>query len=774
MNSRPISLLKRTSVALLLPALIGLPAAPVLAEPVLDRLGLAAMVAAIEQGKHRSVEAVIVERGGETLFEDYYGLTAPWTRIDARSAGKSITALAVGMAIDDGALAGVDLPLLDFFSDRAPFAHDGPARRAITLADLLTMSSALDCNDSSQGSPGHEGRMYNSPNWTRFALDIPIDPYYARDPDTGRGRYSYCTAGVFLLGRVVERAVGAPFEAYVQRRLFDPLGIVAPVWWRAPEGVVQSGGQLRLRASDFSAIGRLVLDGGQHDGETIVSPDWLRRMLQPRTRASLRYDYGYLWWMADFHAGNDPTPHRAFSMRGNGGNQVVLFPDLDAVVTILATNYNQLDMYDLTSALILQYILPALTTDPTGPVGPSPINRHVINDGLRIDPIIGPIGILEGGMLSGVIASEGEIHNVLLASGARVEGGHVGGTITGDASDPAWVNAAIGADAVLRNVRIGANATLHPDARLETGVCFTALEMIPAGFALSSLLDMLPWDGNANVSVLDLDRSLDCADGARSVLADMQQLLDSIEPGATLAQDPNTAFLDATFNNGRARLLPTHITRADASTAPGIFFDTHGEAVIVTAAGMQITALSLPQAEPSAREAFSALGLDLSVDDKATWVLTPRDNTGALRYRGRPHFLALPAVPGTPAGLRLFPQPALLNVLAAALVFESADGQMLEQQLASWPFDWPALERTLLDLPGASAARIDDKGLITWNVDGKTRRAIADYVVRRGAAPNGGSSRVILESPGDINGDSEADLMMTFANGDRQALYLLP
>jgi CubicO group peptidase (beta-lactamase class C family) len=350
--------------ATLVTALGILPTAPALAEPLIDRLGLETMAAAIDRGDYRRIEAVIVERGGETLFEDYYRMVYPEMRIDARSVGKSITALAVGMAIEDGALAGVDVPLLDFFPDLAPFAYDGGAKRAITLADLLTMSSALDCDDSSQDSPGHEGRMYNSAIWTRFALDIPIDPNYARNPDTGRGRFSYCTAGVFLLGRVVERAVGEPFEAYVQRRLFDPLGITFPTWLRAPEGVVQSGGQLRLRSRDFTALGRLVLDGGRFNGETIVSSGWLQQMLQPRTRAvPTVYEYGYLWWIGDFRIDDSPALHRGFAMRGNGGNKIVLFPDLDAVITLLATNYNEPDMHDLTYALLSQYILPALAAN---------------------------------------------------------------------------------------------------------------------------------------------------------------------------------------------------------------------------------------------------------------------------------------------------------------------------------------------------------------------------------------------------------------------------
>jgi hypothetical protein len=64
--------------------------------------------------------------------------------------------------------------------------------------------------------------------------------------------------------------------------------------------------------------------------------------------------------------------------------------------------------------------------------------------------------------------------------------------------------------------------------------------------------------------------------------------------------------------------------------------------------------------------------------------------------------------------------------------------------------------------------------MITWNTHDRTLRAVADYAVRRGPAPNGDSNRVILENRGDINGDSVADLMMVFPNGDRQALYLLP
>lgn len=323
------------------------------------QLDLSAMSAEIDAGKYRKIEAVRVIRDGRTIFEGDYRGNTPESRIDARSSGKSITAIAIGMAIDDGKLASVDLPVFGFFKNHEPFAHDGPAKRAITIRDLLTMSSALDCDDWTDASPGNEERMYATRNWTRFALDIPIAGDYARGAG-GLGRYSYCTAGAFLLGRIVERATGERFDAYVQRRLFDPLGITGAQWKTSPNGEVQSGGQLSLRARDFAAIGQLVLDGGMKNGKQIVSRSWLREMLAVRAKATPFDGYGYLWWVRDYRETGNPHPWPGFYMSGNGGNKVVLFPDLKTVVVILSTNYNQRDMHQLSTTLIEQHILPAL------------------------------------------------------------------------------------------------------------------------------------------------------------------------------------------------------------------------------------------------------------------------------------------------------------------------------------------------------------------------------------------------------------------------------
>ncbi|MBX2800080.1 MAG: beta-lactamase family protein [Myxococcales bacterium] len=318
---------------------------------------LQALHTAIEAGHYRRIEAVVVQQGDEVLFDRTYRRTTAQARIDARSAGKSITAMAVGTAVDRGLLSVQD-PAFAHLADLEPFEHP-EGKDQILVRDLLSMSSSLDCSDW-RPSPGNEERMYRTRSWSRFAVDLPLDPDFARNAE-GQGRFSYCTAGAFLLGRILERITGEPFDAYVDRVLFEPLGIEDPVWRRSPTGEVQSGGQLSLRAHDFLALANLLRDVGVHDGERLLSEDWIREMVQPKIQATPSQAYGYLWWVRTFRAGPTEDPVGGFYMSGNGGNKVVWFPHLDAVAVVLATNYNDRDMHELTTDLLERYVLVALT-----------------------------------------------------------------------------------------------------------------------------------------------------------------------------------------------------------------------------------------------------------------------------------------------------------------------------------------------------------------------------------------------------------------------------
>jgi CubicO group peptidase (beta-lactamase class C family) len=332
------------------------------APPLIDRLGLDGLVRAVEDGDHGDIAAILVSRDGRIVFEDYFGRNGPDSIVDMRSAGKSLTAIALGVAIDDGAIDGVESPVLPFFEDLAPFRNDGPEKRAIVLRDLLTMGSALDCNDWDDRSPGQEERMYRSRDWTSFALGLPVDPDFSRSR-TGQGRFSYCTAGVFLAGQMLERATGERFDTFVGHRILAPLGIRNVQWRRSPDGEVQSGGQLGLRARDAERIGRLVLNGGTWEGRRIVSEAWIAEMLPPVARPGAGLGYGYLWWQAEIRTGASGETVAAAMMIGNGGNIVAVVPELDAVIVVQATNYNVPGDFDMSRALLQRFIVPALADD---------------------------------------------------------------------------------------------------------------------------------------------------------------------------------------------------------------------------------------------------------------------------------------------------------------------------------------------------------------------------------------------------------------------------
>lgn len=300
--------------------------------------------------------SVVVTRGGKVVYEKYLGAGGRDHLNDTRSATKSITALLVGIALGDGLLQ-LDTRVFEVLKDQRPWAHDASAKMEITVEDLLTMSSALDCNDSDDKSPGNEENMYPKNEWLRWAVDLLVKPQYRRDT-RGRGPWAYCTAGSLLLGQVLQRVTGEGVEKYAARRLFRPLGITALEWHHSPSGETMTGGGLRLRALDLAKLGRLVLQEGNWEGKQIVPREYLARAVVKHHATPNELDYGYQLWRRDYKTacGAISAPF----MAGNGGNHVVILKALDVVIVITRVHYNSRGMHQQTMKLVEETILPGL------------------------------------------------------------------------------------------------------------------------------------------------------------------------------------------------------------------------------------------------------------------------------------------------------------------------------------------------------------------------------------------------------------------------------
>lgn len=323
---------------------------------------LAAMEAAIRAGEFKKITSVLLVRRGRLVYESYFGGADAATPLNTRSATKTVTSMLVGIAIDRGALSGVDAPVLPFFPELQPVANPDPRKAKITVEDLLTMSSLLECDDSNSFSRGNEERMYLIEDWTRFALDLPIKgfpPWAAKPKDAPHGRsFSYCTAGVFVLGRVLEKATKTRVEEYARRHLFDPLGIEKAEWPFSPLGLAQTGGGLGLTGRSLARLAQLYAEGGVRDGRRIVSQAWVAKSTAPQVRIDEETEYGYLWWLKSFPAHG--RRFAAYFMTGNGGNKIAVFPELDLVAVVTAANYNTPGMHQLAERLLTEHILAAV------------------------------------------------------------------------------------------------------------------------------------------------------------------------------------------------------------------------------------------------------------------------------------------------------------------------------------------------------------------------------------------------------------------------------
>ncbi|WP_346837775.1 serine hydrolase [Microbulbifer sp. SAOS-129_SWC] len=350
-------------LALLLatPALAALPEAGP-ADAGLNSDTLAGLARAVEQDKFHKLTSVLVARNGKLVYEHYFNGSDRDTLHNTRSLTKTVTALLLGAAIDRKAIAGVRARVVDFFPSFQPLANPDPQKSAMTLEDLLTMSSPLECDDENSFSRGHEERMYLVRDWVRFALDLPVRGFPAwvsKPADSPYGRaFSYCTADSVLLGAAIEAATGQRLDRYAATTLYRPLGIDRVKWQYTPTGGAMPGGGTSYRSRDLLKFGLLLNQHGRWRERQVVSAHWIDAMLTPRAVPREHYEYGYQLWRAPFEL--DGRPVKAWAMAGNGGNYVFVMPELSLVAVITSTAYGESYGHPQSHRLFQQYILDAL------------------------------------------------------------------------------------------------------------------------------------------------------------------------------------------------------------------------------------------------------------------------------------------------------------------------------------------------------------------------------------------------------------------------------
>lgn len=262
----------------------------------------------------RAVQSALLVADGTVIAERYadgYDVASLGT---SWSVAKSFYSAAIGVAIDRGHIASLDQRASDFFTEWA-----GTNKAAITVRDLLEMRAGLP-----------DPNIFVEYDQTAFAL--------AQDPVRARGTtFEYSNITSQLFEPLIRRATGMDAHDWLASTILEPIGIDrrAIGMWLDPTGTQPlTYCCLDMRPDDFARFGVLFANGGDWEGETLITADYVDTSLSAQSPF-----YGLQWWVmnATYFEGYEP-PIAVNAAHGLEGQHIYVWPD-GKVVLVVLTRY---------------------------------------------------------------------------------------------------------------------------------------------------------------------------------------------------------------------------------------------------------------------------------------------------------------------------------------------------------------------------------------------------------------------------------------------------
>lgn len=299
------------------------------------------------------IHSISIVRNGYLIHEEYlYGSQIREEKsynpstfagkqvIDSRlhvqwSTTKSITALLVGIAIDEGYIDNISQTFFEFFPELWKETYNS-RKLDITIEHLLTMTSGVYGDDDPQFSP------WNLALETRSIQEILDYNLYSVPGST----FDYSSHSTNLLSAIINRSTGQQPSEFAQEYLFEPIGISREDWeWdENTDGISMGGYGIFFSPRAMAKIGILMLNNGTWNGTQIISESWINNLSAPHPVYSF---YGYLVWMDEY----------GYKTWGMFGQWIFIIPDYDMVIVFTANIGDPATVYD---RLFETYILAAL------------------------------------------------------------------------------------------------------------------------------------------------------------------------------------------------------------------------------------------------------------------------------------------------------------------------------------------------------------------------------------------------------------------------------
>ena len=301
----------------------------------------------IGSGVYPNIHSLLIARHGKLVYEHYWpgkdeilgrdlGVIAHGADSlhDLRSVTKSIVGACIGIAIAEGKIKGIDVPVFSFFPEYAQW--DTGMKAGLTIRHLLTMSSGLDWDES---------RSYADTLNSEIAMDRSADPIgyvLSRPMVHAPGTFWRYNGGTTeVLAAIIQKVSGFPVDRFAWDHLFHPLGTHTMYWMNMPgTHWVSAAAGLRLRPGDMLKFGLLYEQEGNWNGRQIVPRAWVDSSLTPKIQRGEfgSGGYGFQFWTFPYTLKDGVFDIPAAV--GNGDQRIFIDRVHDLVVVVTSGKYN--------------------------------------------------------------------------------------------------------------------------------------------------------------------------------------------------------------------------------------------------------------------------------------------------------------------------------------------------------------------------------------------------------------------------------------------------
>ncbi|MBW1813872.1 MAG: serine hydrolase [Deltaproteobacteria bacterium] len=221
-----------------------------------------------------NIDSITIIRHGYIVADLYFNPLFPEnTKHIIHSCTKSIMSALIGIAIEQGHIKDVDVPVIDFFADKE-IPNMDPRMAEITLRDLLSMETGWRSRDSFLYKHSGLFAAQRTDDWVKYTLSLPVDV----KPGV---RFDYSNLSSFLLSAIIQETTDMDTLAFARKNLFDPLGIKNVQWEFSPQGIAIGYARMWLKPHDMAKFGMLYLQKGRWNNRQLIPSEWVKESLTP-------------------------------------------------------------------------------------------------------------------------------------------------------------------------------------------------------------------------------------------------------------------------------------------------------------------------------------------------------------------------------------------------------------------------------------------------------------------------------------------------------------